>query len=226
MWKMTNDLTLKNQGNQTKQSCSTAFLLKCFHSQTEKKQSGDEQAVIWIWRRKRKLWYNWRTSSRLENHAPSWNWKVSASKKAKKNPHVETSFLPDREREEKEMQEREKLAKQWRDEQEKIKSKKVGNFPQSPRDEPIDITYSYWDGNGHRKTTTVGNEMNDWWHLADNQRSNNRAIFGESENWVQRAKRNNSRKSHVHQRRSHHPSGQFGSVAMLVTLWSTTAFMI
>jgi protein FAM50 len=39
-----------------------------------------------------------------------------------KNPEVETSFLPDRDREEWERQQREELAKQWKEEQERIKS--------------------------------------------------------------------------------------------------------
>lgn len=57
-----------------------------------------------------------------------------------KNPHVDTSFLPDREREEAEARERQKLRKEWLAEQEKIKT------------EPVSITYSYWDGSGHRKS--------------------------------------------------------------------------
>ncbi|KAK1923587.1 XAP-5-like protein [Papiliotrema laurentii] len=57
-----------------------------------------------------------------------------------KNPDVDTSFLPDRERENQERLEREELRKQWLAEQERIKN------------ETIEITYSYWDGSGHRKT--------------------------------------------------------------------------
>ncbi|CAO3660183.1 unnamed protein product [Umbelopsis ramanniana] len=57
-----------------------------------------------------------------------------------KDPNVNTSFLPDREREELERIEREELRKQWLKRQEEIK------------DEDIEITYSYWDGSGHRKT--------------------------------------------------------------------------
>ncbi|KAF7720900.1 hypothetical protein EC973_005788 [Apophysomyces ossiformis] len=56
-----------------------------------------------------------------------------------KDPTVDTSFLPDREREEKERQEREELRKEWLKKQEEIKK------------ETISITYSYWDGSGHRK---------------------------------------------------------------------------
>ncbi|KAF8623470.1 hypothetical protein AX15_006254 [Amanita polypyramis BW_CC] len=58
----------------------------------------------------------------------------------KKNPHVDTSFLPDREREEAERKERERLRLEWLEKQEQTKN------------ENIEITYSYWDGTGHRKS--------------------------------------------------------------------------
>ena len=58
--------------------------------------------------------------------------------KVLKNPDVDTSFLPDRDRERLEQIEREKLAAVWRTQQDKIKK------------EAIEITYSYWDGTGHR----------------------------------------------------------------------------
>ncbi|KAJ3541442.1 hypothetical protein NMY22_g1096 [Coprinellus aureogranulatus] len=63
-------------------------------------------------------------------------------KKAKlsKNPNVDTSFLPDREREEAERKERERLRLEWLETQERIKA------------EEIEVTYSYWDGTGHRKS--------------------------------------------------------------------------
>ncbi|XP_066394714.1 protein XAP5 CIRCADIAN TIMEKEEPER [Miscanthus floridulus] len=60
-----------------------------------------------------------------------------------KDPTVETSFLPDREREAEEQAERERLKKQWLHEQELIKN------------EPLSITYSYWDGTGHRRVIQV-----------------------------------------------------------------------
>ncbi|XAR72734.1 hypothetical protein NMG60_11019474 [Bertholletia excelsa] len=60
-----------------------------------------------------------------------------------KDPTVETSFLPDREREAEEQAERERLRKQWLREQEQI------------RNEPLEITYSYWDGAGHRRVIQV-----------------------------------------------------------------------
>jgi len=55
------------------------------------------------------------------------------------NPDVDTSFLPDREREEEERKLRAQLASDWRQRQEDIKN------------EEINITYSYWDGKGHRR---------------------------------------------------------------------------
>ncbi|WVW86926.1 hypothetical protein I302_108981 [Kwoniella bestiolae CBS 10118] len=65
---------------------------------------------------------------------------TSQKKKFSKNPAVDTSFLPDRHREERELIAREELRKQWLEQQEKTKG------------ETIEITYSYWDGSGHRKS--------------------------------------------------------------------------
>uniref|UniRef100_A0A8C5G8W7 FAM50A/XAP5 C-terminal domain-containing protein n=1 Tax=Gouania willdenowi TaxID=441366 RepID=A0A8C5G8W7_GOUWI len=64
-------------------------------------------------------------------------------KKLGKNPDVDTSFLPDRDREEEENRLREELRQEWELKQEKIKS------------EEIEITFSYWDGSGHRKTVKM-----------------------------------------------------------------------
>ena len=63
--------------------------------------------------------------------------------KSRKNPNVDTSFLPDREREEEERRQREELRQEWLRKQEEMKK------------EEIEITYSYWDGSGHRKSVTV-----------------------------------------------------------------------
>ncbi|KAJ1800763.1 hypothetical protein LPJ59_000845, partial [Coemansia sp. RSA 2399] len=60
-------------------------------------------------------------------------------KRARKNPAVDTSFLPDKEREEEEARMREELRQKWIQDQEAIK------------EEAITITYSFWDGSGHRK---------------------------------------------------------------------------
>uniref|UniRef100_A0A2K6QJD9 Family with sequence similarity 50 member A n=1 Tax=Rhinopithecus roxellana TaxID=61622 RepID=A0A2K6QJD9_RHIRO len=76
---------------------------------------------------------------------------TTKKRKLGKNPDVDTSFLPDRDREpwwipllgEPE------LRQEWEAKQEKIKS------------EEIEITFSYWDGSGHRRTVKMrkGNTM-------------------------------------------------------------------
>ncbi|VDP23913.1 unnamed protein product, partial [Soboliphyme baturini] len=60
-------------------------------------------------------------------------------KKITKDPTVDTSFLPDKEREEEENRLREQLREEWMKRQEEIKK------------EPINIAFSYWDGSGHRR---------------------------------------------------------------------------
>jgi len=60
-----------------------------------------------------------------------------------KDPTVATEFLPDREREMEENQLREQLRKEWIEKQAEIKA------------EPLEITYSYWNGAGHRRQLTV-----------------------------------------------------------------------
>eukprot|EP01038_Epipyxis_sp_PR26KG_P006976 gene6976-9536_t len=64
-------------------------------------------------------------------------------KKTKKNPNVDTSFLPDRERDRIIQEQKEALKKEWIERQEKIK------------DENLEVVYSYWDGSGHRKSATI-----------------------------------------------------------------------
>ncbi|KAE8211101.1 hypothetical protein CF327_g5115 [Tilletia walkeri] len=56
-----------------------------------------------------------------------------------KNPNVDTSFLPDREREEDDRRQRETLRQEFLQKQKEMKN------------ESIEITYSYWDGSGHRR---------------------------------------------------------------------------
>ncbi|KAM4816075.1 protein FAM50B [Urocitellus parryii] len=71
---------------------------------------------------------------------------TEASKSKKnlgKNPDVDTSFLPDRDREEAENRLREELRKEWEAKREKVKS------------EEMEITFSYWDGSGHRRTVRM-----------------------------------------------------------------------
>ncbi|CAM1297464.1 FAM50A (predicted) [Pycnogonum litorale] len=67
----------------------------------------------------------------------------TAKKKVSKNPDVDTSFLPDRQREEEENRLREELRKLWVEKQEKLKN------------EEITITFSYWDGSGHRRSVKM-----------------------------------------------------------------------
>ncbi|XP_011696836.1 PREDICTED: protein FAM50 homolog [Wasmannia auropunctata] len=66
-----------------------------------------------------------------------------AIKKIKKNPDVDTSFLPDREREEEENKLREELRQEWATKQNVLK------------EEEIEITFSYWDGSGHRRNVIM-----------------------------------------------------------------------
>lgn len=56
---------------------------------------------------------------------------------------MDTSFLPDREREEQERKVREALRQEWLKKQEELKL------------EEVEIVYSYWDGSGHRKSVRV-----------------------------------------------------------------------
>lgn len=65
------------------------------------------------------------------------------AKKIKKNPDVDTSFLPDREREEEENRLREELRQEWATKQNVLK------------EEEIEITFSYWDGSGHRRSVVM-----------------------------------------------------------------------
>lgn len=68
---------------------------------------------------------------------------VLPRKKVRKNPDVDTSFLPDRDREEDENRLREELRQQWVSQQATLK------------DQEITITFSYWDGSGHRRSVSM-----------------------------------------------------------------------
>lgn len=57
-----------------------------------------------------------------------------------KDPTVDTSFLPDKQREEQEKEERRRLEREWEQQQEAMKQ------------QDLEIVYSYWDGSGHRRT--------------------------------------------------------------------------
>ncbi|CAD7084318.1 unnamed protein product [Hermetia illucens] len=80
-----------------------------------------------------------------EDDGGSWRTKTGAPamKKPRKNPDVDTSFLPDREREERENRMREELRQEWVAQQATLK------------DQEITITFSYWDGSGHRRSVTM-----------------------------------------------------------------------
>ncbi|XP_042419285.1 protein XAP5 CIRCADIAN TIMEKEEPER [Zingiber officinale] len=95
-------------------------------------------------RKKRRVKVDSRLSfvDEIENESDEENMEKKQNKHGK-DPTVETSFLPDREREAEEQAEREILRRQWLREQELIKN------------EPLQITYSYWDGAGHRRVIQV-----------------------------------------------------------------------
>jgi protein FAM50 len=61
----------------------------------------------------------------------------------KKNPHVDTSHLPDKERDLLRAQEHERLALEWKKEQDIIRQHK------------LEVTFAYHDGSGHRRTLVL-----------------------------------------------------------------------
>jgi len=63
--------------------------------------------------------------------------------KSFKDPTVDTSFLPDKARDEERLRQKAKLEKEWKDQQQLIQKEK------------LEITYSYWDGSGHRRSVVV-----------------------------------------------------------------------
>ena len=60
-----------------------------------------------------------------------------------KNPDVDTSCLPDKQREQEREAERQRLKSEWIAKQQQMKNEK------------LEITYSYWDGTGHRRIVRV-----------------------------------------------------------------------
>lgn len=66
-----------------------------------------------------------------------------AKKKVGKDNSVDTSWLPDKERDRKLQEEKEQIAIEWIAEQEEIKK------------ESLEVIFSYWDGSGHRRATVV-----------------------------------------------------------------------
>ncbi|KAI5931259.1 Protein FAM50B [Manis javanica] len=71
--------------------------------------------------------------------------KVASNRKKNlgKDPDVDTSFLPDREREEEEDRLREELRREWEARREQVKR------------EEMEVTFSYWDGSGHRRSLSM-----------------------------------------------------------------------
>ncbi len=65
------------------------------------------------------------------------------AKISKKDPTIDTSFLPDKQRQLEQEQKKKELEKEWKEAQEQI------------RKEALEITYSYWDGSGHRRSCTI-----------------------------------------------------------------------
>jgi protein FAM50 len=83
-------------------------------------------------------------------------------KKIAKNPDVDTSHLPDRERDERLKQEKERLTQEWLAEQEimknQVSSPLVTHRLTLSCELPlkmVEVVYSYWDGTGHRKAIEV-----------------------------------------------------------------------
>lgn len=76
--------------------------------------------------------------------------------KSLKDPSIDTSFLPDKLREENFERERNQLEKEWKENQELVKK------------EGLEIVYSYWDGSGHRRTVKCvkGDTIGDFLELA------------------------------------------------------------
>jgi len=78
-----------------------------------------------------------------KNKSSSSSSSSSSSRNIKKDPTVDTSFLPDKEREEAIFADRKRLEKEWKKRQIEMKKEK------------LQITYSYWDGSGHRRSCTI-----------------------------------------------------------------------
>lgn len=71
---------------------------------------------------------------------------ISLSKRKKcysKDPTINTLFLPDSERDERLKREQDRLIKEYYQQLEKEKQ------------DLLEVTYSYWDGSGHRRTVQV-----------------------------------------------------------------------
>ena len=72
---------------------------------------------------------------------------INSKKASKKDTSVDTSFLPDKDRAFNLASAERALKKEWTFEQSKIKAQK------------LEVTYSYWDGTGHRREIVVTKGM-------------------------------------------------------------------
>lgn len=68
---------------------------------------------------------------------------TTSTKISKKDPTIDTSFLPDQQREKDLTQERKRLEHEWKIQQATL------------RQTPLTVTYSYWDGSGHRRSVDI-----------------------------------------------------------------------
>ncbi|XP_051834182.1 protein FAM50A-like [Antechinus flavipes] len=118
-----------------------SFTLDDEEEPEEEEEDADEEDVEW----ESNVDVNKNRHGSFLQRANSLRREANPAKKRKlgKNPDVDTSFLPDRDREEEENRLREELRQEWEAKQEKIKS------------EEIEITFSYWDGSGHRRTVKM-----------------------------------------------------------------------
>lgn len=105
----------------------------------ENSDSNAETEVDFVLNKKR----NATCTTNTDNNSSSTLTFTNENKKMKKNPDVNTSFLPDKARDEFLEQERVRLKNEWIDKQERIKK------------EYLMVTYSYWDGGGHRKEVKI-----------------------------------------------------------------------
>ena len=69
--------------------------------------------------------------------------KTTTEQPSLKDPTIDTSFLPDKQRDQEKELERRRLQQEWNDRQHSV------------RQEQLEIIYSYWDGSGHRRSVTV-----------------------------------------------------------------------
>ncbi|XP_044066283.1 protein FAM50A isoform X2 [Siniperca chuatsi] len=149
-----------------------------------------------------------------ENEEEDQDYAPVKKKKLGKNPDVDTSFLPDRDREEEENRLREELRQEWELKQEKIKS------------EEIEITFSYWDGSGHRKTVkmkkgnTIQNFLQRALEVLRKDFSELRRIKVASPA-LRRGKKSTSRPSSGHNHFCHHPCPHLPCLHLSRNLWNS-----